>query len=68
MNKANDGPKVYEFKYFKVFIFMFAGHCTVRFLFQEQSSYEIILELVGASLLAAFFWWLYDWATSKDKD
>ncbi|MBP2079409.1 hypothetical protein [Oceanobacillus polygoni] len=68
MSKDNDTPKVYIFKYFKIFIFMLAGHCTVRFLFQQQPSYEIIFEVIGASLLTAFFWWLYDWTTSKGKD
>jgi len=54
------------FKYFRIFVLMLAGQCTVRFLFQQRSSYEVIFEVIIASLLTAFFWWLFDWSASKE--
>jgi len=66
MNKENAVSEIYIFKYFRIFIYFFAGHCTVRFLFQQHSS-EIMFA-VGASLFAAFFWWLYDWTASREKE
>ena len=53
-------------KYFKIITFMLFGHVIARLIFRQQFSNEMILEIFLASIFTAFFWWLYDWSTSKE--
>jgi hypothetical protein len=54
-------------KYFKIFLLMVVGQLLINVVFLQNNLSEKIIDIVGTSLFATFFWWLFDWSKHKKQ-